>query len=137
MDEKKIAHLQMIQGIISRMAGNSFLLRGWTVTLVAALFALAAKDAERRYVLIAYLPSVMFWILDAYYLAQEGRYRDLYAEVSAKAEADVDFSMDASEFDRPWSKALLSLTNLVFYGFIIGIVLLVMFGFPWAGARNG
>jgi hypothetical protein len=71
MDEKKIAHLQMIQAIITRMASNSFLIRGWTVTLVAATFALAAKDADGRYILVAYGPTVMFWLLDGYYLAQE------------------------------------------------------------------
>jgi len=32
----------MIQAVINRMASNSFLLKGWTVMLVSALFALAA-----------------------------------------------------------------------------------------------
>ena len=42
--DKKIKHLEMIQGVINRMASNSFLLKGWTVVLVSALFALAAND---------------------------------------------------------------------------------------------
>ena len=33
--EKKIKHLEMIQGVINRMAGNSFALKGWSVTLIA------------------------------------------------------------------------------------------------------
>jgi len=37
--EQKLAHPQMIHGVINRMAGNSFLLKGWSVTLVAALRA--------------------------------------------------------------------------------------------------
>jgi hypothetical protein len=40
--DAQIAHLQMIQAVITRMGSNSFLLKGWSVTLVAALFALAA-----------------------------------------------------------------------------------------------
>lgn len=38
--EKKLTHLEMIQAVITRMAGNSFARKGWAVTLVAGLFAL-------------------------------------------------------------------------------------------------
>ena len=40
MDTNKIQHLQMILGIINRMASNSFALKGWTVTLVVGVYAL-------------------------------------------------------------------------------------------------
>ena len=40
----KQAHLEMIQGIVNRLSHNSFLLKGWSVVLVSAMFALAAKD---------------------------------------------------------------------------------------------
>ncbi len=36
--ENKRKHLEFIQAIISRMAGNLFFLRGWTITLIAAFF---------------------------------------------------------------------------------------------------
>jgi hypothetical protein len=32
----KIKHLEMIQAVISRLANNSFLLKGWSITLVSA-----------------------------------------------------------------------------------------------------
>jgi len=38
MDEDQRKHLELIQAVITRMAGNSFLIRGWSVTLVSALF---------------------------------------------------------------------------------------------------
>ena len=38
----KIAHLQMIQAVITRLAGNSFMVKRWSLTLVVALLALAA-----------------------------------------------------------------------------------------------
>ena len=50
----KLKHLEFIQGVINRMGQNSFLIKGWTVTLVAALFALAAKDSNQKFVLVAY-----------------------------------------------------------------------------------
>jgi len=46
--EERLKHLEFVQPLVPRMAGYSFLLKGWTVTLSAALFALAAKDANAR-----------------------------------------------------------------------------------------
>ena len=37
--DKKLAHLEMIQGVVNRLANCSFLLKGWSVLLVSALFA--------------------------------------------------------------------------------------------------
>lgn len=59
-NENKLKHLEMIQGIINRMASNSFALKGWAVTLVAGIFALASKDTDKIYFLIAYVPIVVF-----------------------------------------------------------------------------
>lgn len=73
--ENKLKHLEMIQGIINRMASNSFALKGWSVTLVAGIFALSSKDANEIYFLIAYIPIIVFWFLDAYYLLQERLFR--------------------------------------------------------------
>jgi len=47
------------------MASNLFLLKGWMVTLIAALFALAAKGSKDFYFLLAYFPTFMFWIIDS------------------------------------------------------------------------
>lgn len=94
--EKKMKHMEMIQGVINRMASNSFALKGWTVTLVAGIFALASKDADKMYFLVAYVPIVIFWGLDTYYLLQERLYRALYDKVRNMREDDVDFSMNTS-----------------------------------------
>lgn len=94
--EKKMKHLEMIQGVINRMASNSFLLKGWAVTLVAGIFALSSKDADKLYFLIAYIPILVFWGLDAYYLFQERLYRKLYDKICLLQEQSVDFYMDAS-----------------------------------------
>ena len=70
-------HLELIQGVINRMAGNSFHLKGWSVVLVSALFALAASDANINFVYLAFLPAIAFWVLDGYFLWQERMYRKL------------------------------------------------------------
>ena len=35
--ESKIRHLEMIQGVINRLSTNSFLLKGWSLSLITGL----------------------------------------------------------------------------------------------------
>ena len=126
----KIKHLEFLQNVISRMNSNSFLIKGWTITLVSALFALAAKDANVNYVLVSYIAIPVFWVLDGFYISQERQYRDLYKEVAAKPETNIDFSMDASGYckgDRTWLSGIFSKTLIPFYGISIATTLTVMF----------
>lgn len=130
MNEYKVKHLEMIQAVVSRMAGNSFLIKGWSVTLVSALFALAASGSKFEFILVCYFALPIFWILDSYYLHQERAYRGLYESVRIKKEADVDFSMSASTFEtenNSWASSAFSKTIVTFYGGTIAIVVLVMF----------
>lgn len=130
MSEKKIKHLEFLQNVITRMNSNSFLLKGWTVTIVSALFALASKDANINYVLVSYIAIPIFWILDGFYISQERQYRDLYKEVANKQESEIDFNMDASRFDkgdRTWISGIFSKTLIPFYGLSVGITLTIMF----------
>lgn len=95
--EKKVNYLQMIQGVINRMAANSFALKGWAVTLVAGIFALAGKDTDKMYFLISYVPILVFWGLDSYYLLQERLYRALYNKARKMKENDIaEFSLSAT-----------------------------------------
>jgi hypothetical protein len=130
MDNKQ-KHLEFIQSAVGRMASNLFLLKGWTITLIAALFALSAKDAQDTYFLIAYFPAIVFWALDGYFLSQERRFRSLYDHVRNLEENQIDFSMDTSpfkdEFRNTWLGATLSRTLLIYYGALIAIMLVIMF----------
>ncbi len=128
--ENKRKHLEFIQLAITRMNVNSFLIKGWTITLVSALFALAAKDANVKYVMISYIAIPAFWLLDGFYIAVERQYRDLYKEVSAKNENDIDFLMDASKYSKgnnTWISGFFSMTLIIFYGICVFATLLVMY----------
>lgn len=115
----KHKHLEFLQSVINRLAGNLFLLKGWTVTLIAALFALAAKDANARFAAIAYFPLLIFWAVDGYFLAKERCFRALYDYVRTLDESQIDFSMDCSkyraEFPNTWPGAMFSRTLLSYY----------------------
>ena len=127
--DRQLTHLQMIQAVITRMAGNSFLIKGWSVTLVAALFALAAADTNEFFVYLAYFPAFMFWALDAYFLRQGRLFRKVYDHVRELEPDRVDFSMNTQPFegkvvstwDVGWSPTL-----KLFHGTITVTIVVVM-----------
>jgi len=130
MSDKKMKHLEFIQNVISRMNSNSFLIKGWAITLVSALFALAAKDANINYVLISYVVIPVFWFLDGFFIATEKQYRDLYNEIRKKEEDEIDFDMNASRFNtgkNTWLSGVFSKTLIPYYGVSILVTLIVMF----------
>ena len=88
MADKREAHLAMIQGVINRLAQNSFLLKGWSVLLVSALLAVAASSSEDWILPVAFLPTAAFWGLDGYYLRQERLFRRLYDHAREVDEAE-------------------------------------------------
>ena len=118
--ENKRKHLELVQGIINRMSSNSFMLKGWAVSLVAGIFALAEKDTDRLYFLVAYIPIIIFWGLDAYYLLQERLYCSLYDKIRKTEEDKINFSLKATakEFNSEknrYDSCLFSKTELWFY----------------------
>ncbi len=127
--ESKLKHLEMIQGVINRMAGNSFLLKGWSVTLISALFALAAKDSNQFFIYLAYFPCVAFWSLDGYFLWQERMYRKLYQKVAENSPETIDFDLNASKYEDQvdsWFSTCFSTTLRLFHGVIFGVILIIM-----------
>ena len=127
MSDKHV-HLQMIQGIINRLSSNSFLLKGWSVVLISAMFALAAGGKQLSFVLLAYLPAFVFWGLDGYFLHQERLFRELYDHVRGLSEEDIDFSMNHSRFKDdvdPWSAVTVSTTLVAFHGIIVITIVFV------------
>lgn len=130
--EGKMRHLELVQGVINRMANNSFMLKGWAVTLVMGIFALTSKDTSRVFLLVAYIPTIVFWLLDAYYLLQERLYESLYDKVRMTNEKDIDFSLKAtkkefSSMKNSYFRCILSKTELCFY-FPLAIACAVIIG---------
>ena len=133
--EKKMKHLEMVEGIIERLGNNSFQLKGWAVTLVSIIGALSAQGSDRRFFLLSFLPLVAFWLLDSFYLQKERKYRTLYKSISAKEENNIDFNMDTQniimngeEASRIcYFKCLFSITEVLFYGVIAVAVLTLAF----------
>ena len=71
-------HLEIMQGVVSRMADNSRSCKVWCVTLVAAVLFLSARSDGANVALVALAPAALFWVLDAYYLSLERAFRKSY-----------------------------------------------------------
>jgi len=118
-----VKHLEMIQGVINRMAANSFDLKRWSVLLASAFIAISWRpEAMSRVALLAPLSVLIFWCLDSYYLRQERMYRKLYDKV--RVQEHTDYSMDTREFIQGTtiSSAFFSVTLGLFYIGLIGTI---------------
>ena len=118
--EAKPKHLEFIQGVVNRLATNSFRLKGWTVVLLSALVVLLVRESQMEIAPVALGPIIVFWGLDGYFLWQERLFRALYDHVRQLEEGEIDFSMDVEPFralrGRTWLGATFSKTLIGFYG---------------------
>ena len=120
-----VEHLKLIQAVITRMAGNSFLIKGWSVTLVAGLGAIAKTQNEAGVAWIAAGVVVVFAILDAFYLALERAYRDLYQRVAADSPDVKLWSLKVHVGYREVVKAFDSLAVILLHGAVFAGALIV------------
>ena len=105
------------------MARNSFLLKAWSVTLVAAIVALSVREPSAYFVVIALFPALTFWGLDGFYLGQERLFRQLHEEVVAgKVEA---FLLDPSDYEEGVSGWLRSVRSRSIFPFHLTVSLTV------------
>lgn len=124
--DSKAFHLGLVQGIINRMAGNSFLLKGWSVTLTAAILTLTPDALNKHYSVVIYLPIILFWLLDAYYFYNEKLFRNLYDLIVEDASGIIIFSLKpdlAKSKTGCLGKHFFSWSVLMFHGLIALLVL--------------
>lgn len=132
--QNKISHLQMIQSIIDRMGKNSFSLKGWAVGVMVAIYAFAGQNYNKA-VIVTLIPLIIFWILNAYYLMLERKYRRLYDEVRNKNNDKIDFDMNFNNISLKMNEIkkfefirnIFSKTEWTFYVVCIVVTLIIYF----------
>jgi hypothetical protein len=140
--ELRLRHLDMIQAVVTRHAQNSFAVRGWSVTVVSAVFAVAVTQdqAPPATVLVALAPTLIFWWMDAYYLWQERLFRGLYADAARRARDGAAGEPEVKLFDlstNAYRKATGSWWGALFQPTVVAIpatlVLVVLVFWVWIG----
>lgn len=121
--DAKLKHLEFIQAAIARMATNSFLFKGWAITIATGLAAFGTAKDKPALLLVALIPTLLFWALDGYYLWLERGFVALHQQVAAKNEADIDFRMDIDKTNAAskWFKTCWRPHVWLFYGSIMVI----------------
>jgi len=128
MTTEKIKHLEFVQNVITRMNKNSFQIKGWMITIVSALLALFASSNNETFIWIGIGPTVMFWLLDAYYLQQERKFRGVYNDIAEITSQDKrliikDFEMPIYKYKSGKYCYFNVLTSMTIIGIYMPVIL--------------
>jgi hypothetical protein len=82
------SYLNILQSVTNRMASNSAGCKSWCITLTSAIVVVLLNSNKQEYVYVAFIPLIMFMILDCYYLAMERSFRTKYNTFIQKLHAN-------------------------------------------------
>ncbi len=119
--------IDLVQDTIKRMASSSFLIKGWTITLV--LVTLLIKGSK-YHVFISFIPLLVFWYLDAYFLQRENMYCKLYDWVLANRLKTEEFlfNMDANRFKKEVNNIVETMFSVTL-GWFYGVIFILVFAY--------
>jgi len=89
--EYLLKETEIVQDVISRMANNQFYIKGWSITLIVA--SLLLKGVFYHH-LVAFIPWLIFWIYDSYFLRLEKLYRTHYTWLINNRLGNDEFLLD-------------------------------------------
>lgn len=116
-DERKdnlVEELNLIQTQIQRMAGNSFIVKGWYTTFMSAFIVYIFTKNDFSLIFLGVILTLGCFIYDCYFLYLENRYREKYSWVINNIDNDnFLFNLDPYEeemLNKPvlWKDILLS-----------------------------
>ena len=131
-NEAVIKHMEMYQGIITRMAGNSAACKTWGIPLIAALLGFVIEDKNYYLALLAILTIPILYFLDSYYLMLENSFREGFINSAQKIQAGTFpqsdlYNLFPSDSEKKyWRKSIISFATWPVY---LGLFFLVLFGF--------
>lgn len=137
VEDRKYRYLEMLQGIIARMAECSFKCKEFCILIVSALLAVLATNIRNHFFVlyIGAIPCFVFWILDSYYLTQERAFRNLYKQKAVFKEQDLAFEDCNFIIEKPtfgdyfktfWSKTIWPLYSILVLILIGGAIVLTI-----------
>ena len=129
-DQRTVEHLKLVQGVVTRMAGNSAQMKTWAVSLVTAAFVFSGLSDDPHWLIAVggCVPVVAFWAMDARYLHLERCYIKLYNAVATNAsdkQFDLNYRSYAPTVDSVW-KVAWSWSICMFYGALLIVMLMLV-----------
>jgi hypothetical protein len=125
MDKEKL--LEIIQDNIGRFSNQSFLIKGWAVTLLSALLVFSKGSPAIKYNLMFAFLVFAFWGLDSYYLLQERKFRTHFNNLLNGNIEKLDLELDYLTNSVKYFKCVFSKPSLIFYSSLL--VFLLIFNF--------
>lgn len=100
LEKVLLKEIDLIQACINRMAQNSFMIKGWTISLVAVVLAVLPESFDLTGLcLIGIVATLCFWYLDAFFLRTEKLYRWKYEWVLEKRLSCEDFCYNLDPYN--------------------------------------
>ncbi|KAF5437539.1 hypothetical protein C5S35_03545 [Candidatus Methanophagaceae archaeon] len=126
LKEYMLKEIEIIQDIIKRLDSHQFMLKGWAITLVVVTLLLKGNENQ---VLIAFIPLLVFWFLDAHFLRIERMYRKMYEWIISNRLKTNEhlLDMDAYRFEEEVEstpQVMVSITLRWFYGSIAVLIII-------------
>lgn len=129
---REILHkeIDLIEAVITRMAHNSFLVKGWILSICAFVITIRQSVPLTRLSLLLIVPILSFWWLDSYYLRLERAFRSLYDERLKQRTENNDWSglykLNIKQHlikQQPVRSIMISSSTFPFYFFLIAVFL--------------
>jgi hypothetical protein len=143
------SYLNILQGVITRMASNSANCKSLCITLVSAIAVVITDKEKPTFAWIAFIPILLFFFLDAYYLGLEQGFRCTYNEfvkrvqdgvatpkdlfllipkrIVQRSQANGDTTKEVQRFD-PVAGTLTAMTSFAVYPFYLTLLLVLLLG---------
>lgn len=130
-EEFKRQHLEFVQNVITRMASNSFQIKGFTMVMATLLAGLWGESKNILFLYLVIPATIMCAFVDAYYLQFERKYRKLYSNsvdrLEVKSTLKEVYNMDVRSISCSYWKCLFSTSMAMPYLIIVILIVGVVF----------
>lgn len=101
-----LKEVELIQDAIAKASKNSFVVKGWAISIVAVLLALLPEAVNKFFIAaVAIVSTISFWYLDAFYLRVDRLFRKKYDWVIANRMDSGKFIFDMNPYNMDMLKS--------------------------------
>lgn len=128
--------IDLLQSCIDRMAKNSFMIKGWFVSIYAVILALLPEKVDVMLLCVVLIVvNILFWYLDGVYLRDEKTYRRIYqwvVEARKQNDRELMYQLELNLYKNKIGtmdsvgKIMLSKSLFIFYAIPLAVLLVVM-----------